>query len=102
MQAAYASYQDMEFQDFTRRKNRESLDIVEGMCEELGIRYVKSNANFTFMETGVEIGEVSHAMQEQGIIVGRPFPPMTKWLRVSMAKPNEMRYFVQTYKKLFA
>jgi histidinol-phosphate aminotransferase len=102
MQAAYASYQDMEFQNFTRRMNRESLDIVEGMCEELDIRYVKSNANFTFFETGVEIDEVRRAMQENGIIVGRPFPPMTRWLRVSMAKPDEMRYFVQTYKRLFA
>ncbi len=102
MQAAYASYLDMEFQNFTRRKNRESLDIVEGMCKELGMRYVKSNANFSFMETGVEIEEVRRAMQENNIMVGRPFPPMTKWLRVSMAKPEEIRYFVQIYKKLFA
>jgi histidinol-phosphate aminotransferase len=102
MQAAYASYQDQEFQDFTLRKNRESLAIVEGMCEELGIRYVKSNANFTFLETGIEIDEVSRAMLDNGIIVGRPFPPMTRWLRVSMAKPDEMRYFVQTYKRLFS
>jgi hypothetical protein len=26
---------------------------------------------------------------------------MLDWLRVSMAKPDEMRYFVQTYKKLY-
>lgn len=35
-------------------------------------------------------------------MVGRPLPPMLDWLRVSMAKPDEMRYFVQTYKKLYA
>ena len=34
--AALASYQDQEFQDFTIRKNRESLDIVEGMLDDLG------------------------------------------------------------------
>ena len=102
MQAAYASYQDQEFQNFTLRKNKESLAIVEGMCEELEMRYVKSNANFTFMETGIDVNEVNKAMRENGIITGRPFPPMTKWLRVSMAKPDEMRYFVQTYKRLFA
>jgi len=26
---------------------------------------------------------------------------MLDWLRVSMAKPDEMRYFVQTYRKLY-
>jgi histidinol-phosphate aminotransferase len=35
-------------------------------------------------------------------MVGRPFPPLTDWLRVSMAKPDEMKYFAQVYRKLFA
>jgi hypothetical protein len=35
-------------------------------------------------------------------MVGRPFLPMLNWLHVSMAKPDEMRYFVQTYKKQYA
>jgi len=99
--AARASYADQEFQEFTLRKNRESLDIVEGMLEELGLRYIKSNANFTFFHTGRDVSEVRQAFQEEGIMVGRPFPPKTDWLRVSMAKPDEMRYFVQTYKKLY-
>jgi histidinol-phosphate aminotransferase len=98
--AAYASYQDQEFQDFTVRKNRESLDIVEGMLDELGHRYVKSHANFTFIHTGREIQEVRQAFQAENIMVGRPFPPMTDWLRVSMAKPHEMEYFAQVYRKI--
>lgn len=102
LDAAYASYQDEEFQRFTIRKNKESLAIVEGMHEELGHRYVKSNANFTFFETGRDVREVNAAFRKEGIMVGRPFPPMLDWLRVSMAKPDEMRYFVQTYKKLYA
>lgn len=102
LEAAYASYQDEEFQEFTLRKNKESLAIVEGMHEELGHRYVKSNANFTFFETGRDVREVNAAFRKEGIMVGRPFPPMLDWLRVSMAKPDEMRFFVQTYKKLYA
>jgi histidinol-phosphate aminotransferase len=101
LKAAHASYQDTEFQDFTVRKTRESLAIVEGMCEELGIRHVKSRANFTFIETGVENDIVQARMMEHGIMTGRAFPPYTRWARISMAKPDEMRYFVQVYKKLF-
>ncbi|GEM_PF-2768910 len=52
--------------------------IVEGMLDELGARYVKSNANFTFFETGHEASEVEARTREHGVNVGRPFPPMTK------------------------
>lgn len=99
--AAYASYQDMEFQDFARARNREALDIVEGMFDSRGIRYVKSNANFTFFETGLPIEDVRSRLREEGILIGRPFPPYTKWARVSMQKPEEMQYFAETYARLF-
>ncbi len=101
LHAAYASYQDEEFQRFTLRKNRESLDIVEAMFDELGLRHVRSNANFTFFETGIPVEELNARLREEGIQSGRPFPPYLTWSRVSMAKPDEMRYYVQTYKRLF-
>jgi histidinol-phosphate aminotransferase len=100
--AAYASYQDMEFQDFSRRKNKESLAIVEGMCDDLGVRYAKSNTNFTFIETGVENAVVQEMMLKEGIMTGRLFPPFTTWSRVSMSTPEDMKYFVQVFRKLFA
>jgi len=101
MKAAYVSYQDEEFQRFTLQKNRESMAIVEAMLEELGLRHVKSNANFTFFESGIPVEELNAALRAEGIYSGRPFPPYLTWSRISMAKPDEMRYYVQTYKKLF-
>jgi histidinol-phosphate aminotransferase len=100
--AAYASYQDQEFQNFSRAKNREGLAILEGMYQELGLRYVQSNANFSFFETGIDVADFRKAMADYDIAVGRPFPPFTTWARVSIAKPEEMTYFVQTYKALYA
>ena len=100
--AAYASYQDMEFQDFSRRKNKEALAIVEGMCEEVGVRYAKSNTNFTFIETGVENAVVQEMMLKEGIMTGRLFPPFNTWSRVSMSTPEDMQYFVLIFRKLFA
>lgn len=99
--AAYVAYQDMEFQDLSRAKNKESLALVEGMCDELGLRYVKSHANFAFFETGINSDVFRETMREHNILVGRTFQPFTTWARVSMAKPKEMAYFVQTYKKLY-
>lgn len=102
VEAAYASYQDNDFQDFTRRKNRESMAIVEGMFDELGVRYVKSETNFTFFETGIPVDELNAQLLEHGIMSGRAFPPFTNWSRISMQTPEEMRYYVQTFKQLFA
>ena len=59
--------QDQEFQDYTRRQNKESLKIVEEMLNELNVRYIKSNANFTFFETGIPVREINTALLEHGI-----------------------------------
>jgi len=40
-------------------------------------------------------------MREANIMVGRLFQPYPTWARVSIAKPEEMQYFVQTYKSLY-
>jgi histidinol-phosphate aminotransferase len=74
---AKASYLDNSFQEFTLKQNRESLNIVEGMLDEHGVRYVKSNGNFTFFETGRNVVELQKAFMAENIMVGRAFPPMT-------------------------
>ncbi len=101
MRAALASYRDVEHSNFVLRKNKEALEITQGYFREAGIRHIDSTANFTFVETGHDIEEVQARFMEHNIRVGRPFPPFRNWMRLSMAKPEEMRYFVQTYKKLF-
>jgi histidinol-phosphate aminotransferase len=103
IEAAHASYLDPEWPKFVLRKNSESKKIVEDMCEELGLRYIKSQANFIFIETGMENKMVQDKMREYGILTGRDFPPYhTSWTRVSLSKPEEMQYFVQVYKQLYA
>ncbi len=73
------------------------------MCDELGLRYVKSNTNFTFIRTGIDNDTVQATMEEYGILTGRNFPPLNnEWSRISMSKPEEMEYFVQVYKRLFS
>ena len=101
VEAAYASYQDQYFQNFSRRKNKESLDIVEQMFDELGVRYIKSNTNFSFFKTGIPVNELNKELLKYDIASGRPFPPFTKWSRVSMDRPEHMRYYVKVFRELF-
>jgi len=100
MHAAYASYQDRDFQEYTLRKNRESLHIMNRMCEEIGARYVPSQANFTFIRTGRDIDEISARMQEAGVLIGRPFPPFRDWARISMQTPEEMAYVARVFRQV--
>jgi histidinol-phosphate aminotransferase len=101
--AAHASYLDEEFPAFTIRKNKESRKIVEDMCEKLDLRYIKSNTNFTFIQTGMQNSVVKEKLEAYGILTGRDFPPLNDtWTRVSMSKPEEMHYFAQVYKQLFS
>ncbi len=101
MLAAQASYADLEYQKFVLRKCSESLQICYDLFEKHGIEHLKSNANFTFFKTGIDIAEVRERMQKHGILLGRPFPPYTDWCRVSMARPEDMEYFAAAYEKEF-
>ena len=101
VRAAHASYMDKEFQSYTLMQNRKSMAIMDAMCDEMGIPYIKSQANFTFIHTGRDIGVVSAAMRDAGVLIGRPFPPFRDWARISMARPEEMQYVAQVYKGLY-
>lgn len=97
---AAASYKDIETQDFCRRKNQESLAITYALFDKHNVNYIKSNTNFTFFETGRDITEIRKLFRENGIIVGRAFPPYLTWCRVSMGKPEDMQYFAKIYEKI--
>jgi histidinol-phosphate aminotransferase len=101
MRGAIASYQDMEYQTFLRQKNKECQTIVSNMLDDLNLEYVKSNANFIFFNAGRPSTEVAETMKKYHILTGRPFPPFTNWVRLSLSKPEEMQYFAEMYRKEF-
>ena len=49
-----------------------------------------------------EVQPVIQAFREEGVLVGRPFPPMTQHLRVSVGMPEEMDRFMVAFKKIMA
>ncbi|MBT6330808.1 MAG: aminotransferase class I/II-fold pyridoxal phosphate-dependent enzyme [Kordiimonadaceae bacterium] len=101
MRGAIASYQDDEYQAFLIGKNKECLEIVYKMCDDLGLDCIKSNANFTFFNAGRPANEVAAKMKEHHILLGREFKPFTNWVRISMTKPEEMQHIADIYKKEF-
>ena len=101
LKGAAVSYQDTEYQNFIRQKNKQSLDILYKMFKELGRNYIKSNSNFTYFHAGHKAGDVKKRLLPFGIISGREFQPYSDWVRLSTVKPKEMQYVADVYKREF-
>ncbi len=101
--AATASYEDLEFQAWSRRKIREALALTTATLDELGRPHTGAGpVNFVFFDTGGPLAAFAAAMREQGYLVGRPFPPYENWCRVSMGTIEQMAAFAQVLRKHYA
>jgi histidinol-phosphate aminotransferase len=68
----------------------------------LGYDVIPSQANFFMVGLKREVQPVIQAFREEGVLVGRPFPPMTQHLRVSVGTAEEMDRFLVAFKKVMA
>lgn len=59
------------------------------------MKYAPSHANFVFFQTGRPVQEFNKAMADKGVIVGRAFPPLLDWCRVSTGTEEEVGRFVR-------
>lgn len=98
--AAIASYQDTEFQDFSRRKNAEARSYLCRVLDEMGLRCAPSHTNFVFFRLGRDVQPFREAMQKRGILLGRLFPPYTDWCRVSTGTMDELKIFAAALREL--
>lgn len=61
---------------------------------------IPSYANFAMVETGRPVRQVIQHFHNDNIAVGRSFPRMENFLRVSFSTPDDMAAFWQTWDKL--
>ncbi|MEO8191420.1 MAG: aminotransferase class I/II-fold pyridoxal phosphate-dependent enzyme [Acidobacteriota bacterium] len=85
-------------------KNRRLLnDTRKWLCAGLdrdGRRYIPSEANFLMIHLGSEVTPVIKAFREQRIQVGRRFPSLSDWLRVSIGTREETATFLTAFRKI--
>lgn len=62
-------------------------------CERRKLRYIPSYASFVMIDGGRHVREVIANFRERNILVGRHFPPMDHWCRISLGTPGEMEEF---------
>lgn len=99
---AMTAMEDQEFYNFSLSKNREAKQKIYGALKDLNLKYIPSHTNFVFFKTGRNITEVQRAFRNEGVLVGRPFPPYLDWCRISTGTTEEVASFVEALKKVFA
>ena len=100
--AAITAYDEERFFNYSLSKNKEALNILYKVFEELNLEYVNSHTNFAFFKTGVHIDEFSKYMKEKGILVGRPFPPYYDWCRISTGRIQDVKVFSERLKEYYS
>ncbi|HUK14949.1 MAG TPA: aminotransferase class I/II-fold pyridoxal phosphate-dependent enzyme [Bryobacteraceae bacterium] len=72
------------------------IRIRRELCDwlrERGLPYIDPNGNFIMIDVGRDAREFISAMPPKGVAVGRPFPPMNNFLRVSIGTDADMAKF---------
>lgn len=96
--AAIATLDDEVFLALSLRTANQSRQLVEQTLDELGLRYLPSQASFIFHEIKGDVQTYIDRMREHGIAVGREFAPITGFNRLTLGRPDEMAVFVEVLK----
>ncbi len=98
--AALAGLRDSELVPTVRARLNGTRSFL---CDELardGRRFIPSEANFVMIELGTDVEPVIAAFKEKKILVGRKFPSMPTWLRVTVGTPAETAAFVKALRDI--
>jgi histidinol-phosphate aminotransferase len=98
--AALASLADPDHVPGMRQRINGTRRWLVAQLTHDGRRFIPSEANFVMIETGSDVGPVIDAFRQKEILVGRRFPSMPTWLRVSIGRPREMSAFVAALREL--
>jgi histidinol-phosphate aminotransferase len=97
-----ASLKDTAGPAKTKALNKQIRDDTIAKLRALGYEVLPSEANFFMVGLKREVSAVAPEFQKRDVLVGRPFPPMTQHLRVSVGTQAEMDKFVAAFKEIMA
>ena len=100
--AAGASIQDTAHIAKQREQIRATLETTVQTFKEAGCRVSDSQANFILVDVKRPAKEFREACERMGVLIGRDFPPLTNWARVSIGTADEMRVANDVFKKVLA
>ena len=80
----------------SRGANARGMQTLHECLDELGLEYLPSHTNFVMHRIRGSLTDYNARMLEHGFRVGRQFPPMTNFSRISIGMPQDMERFADT------
>ena len=98
--AALASLKDADHVAQGRKLNTDVKKSVYAELDTLGYRYIPSHANFMMIDLRREVRPVLEALRSRSVEVGRLFPAMPNFMRVTIGTSAEMKQFLSVFKEV--
>jgi histidinol-phosphate aminotransferase len=96
-----AALQDTEAMAKVKRMTIDARNKATAELKGLGYSSIPSEGNFFMVHIRRPIQPVIEEFRKKGVLVGRPFPPMTDYMRVSVGTADEMARFSTAFRQIF-
>ncbi len=98
---ALAALKDTAFEAKMKALNKELRSRTTSELAAYGYETIPSDANFFMVNIKTDMGPIQTKFADKGVLVGRRFPPMDQWLRISVGTDEEMKRFMTAFKEIF-
>jgi histidinol-phosphate aminotransferase len=98
--AAIASLSDGDQVTTGRRLNRETKKNLSGELDAMGYQHIPSQANFIMIDVKRPVRPIIDGLSQRGVQVGRAFPTLPNYMRVTIGKQTEMDAFLSAFRQV--
>jgi histidinol-phosphate aminotransferase len=100
--AASASLDDPSQVPNGRRLNSEVRAFVTGELDAMGYKSIPSQANFIMFDCKRPVVPLIQALKQRNVQVGRLFPALPNYMRLTIGKKSEMESFLSAFREVAA
>jgi len=95
-----AALKDTAYEAKIRQLTRQVRGQTMAELKSLGYELIPSDTNFFMVNIKKDAAQAGAEFRKKGILVGRKFPPMDQWLRVSIGTADDMKRFLAAFKEI--
>ncbi len=97
-----AALKDTAYEAKVRRLTIQIREQTMSELKSMGYELIPSDTNFFMVNIKKDVTLAGAEFRKKGVLVGRKFPPMNQWLRVSVGTADEMKRFMSAFKEICA
>jgi histidinol-phosphate aminotransferase len=82
--------------------NSEVKAFVTGELDKMGYKSIPSQANFIMFDCKRPVAPLIQALKQRNVQVGRLFPALPNYMRLTIGKRAEMEIFLSAFRQVMA